>query len=310
MNNKWYQDNGKLLLALIFLAPLGVFGLIFRKTNKIWLKALGIIFGLFYCLILFIFALGLIVSFTYGTDRLNYENAITDIEKGNFKEAQKNLLEIEPDSEYFKRASIKLVEVDSLIKVEQQKKEIEYQNSLKEIENTKNARIAWTDSIVKSWEGQFIVGNKKTNEDSILFYLSKNASKSFESNRESHLHMLKDSYEKYMKKNVNKDYKDNIVIDFIQDPKIKEELIAKAERNNKLSRFFGFKGQHRNLERLIKSNMNDPDSYEHVNTRWEDKGSYLLIETTIRGTNSFGAKIIKTYRAKADLDGNIIEIND
>ena len=61
-------------------------------------------------------------------------------------------------------------------------------------------------------------------------------------------------------------------------------------------------------EREIKRMMNDPDSYEHIETNWEDKGSYILLETSIRGTNPYGAKIVKTYRAKATIDGQILEI--
>ena len=71
---------------------------------------------------------------------------------------------------------------------------------------------------------------------------------------------------------------------------------------------FGFDGQHRKLEREIKQMMNDPESYEHIETNWNDKNSYILIETTVRGHNPYGAQIVKTYRAKATIDGEILEI--
>lgn len=307
---KWYQDNGKLLLALIFVAPLGVYGLIKKETKKTWLKIIGLILGIVYTFFGAIFIIGTIYGLSVGTDKLSYDNAVSEMKKGNLEKAKKEFLKINSESEYYGKANLKVKEIDSLFNIEKQKIELELQKEIELKENLKKLRISWSDSIVKSWEGQFITGYNKETQDSILFYLSKNASKSFNSNRESHLPLLRKSYNEYMNRNLSHSFSDSIVIDFIQDPQIRQELIEKSERRDKLQRFFGWKGQHLNLERAIKNSMNDPKSYEHVKTIWEDKGSYLLIETTIRGNNALGAKIIKTYRAKADLNGNVIEIKD
>lgn len=92
---------------------------------------------------------------------------------------------------------------------------------------------------------------------------------------------------------------------------------AKASRELELSKhrkeiigkqFSSWDGAHRNLERLIKKNMNDPDSYEHDSTVYWDKGGYLIIKTTYRGKNSFGGVVRESIKAKAAIDGRIIEI--
>ncbi len=54
--------------------------------------------------------------------------------------------------------------------------------------------------------------------------------------------------------------------------------------------------------------MNDPDSYKHEETRFEDKGAFLIVGTGFRGKNAFGGMVKNTILAKIDFDGNIIAI--
>jgi hypothetical protein len=42
-----------------------------------------------------------------------------------------------------------------------------------------------------------------------------------------------------------------------------EELLNKAEKKLLKKQFSAYDGLHRGLEKYIKNNMNDPDSYEH-----------------------------------------------
>ncbi|RIV20318.1 hypothetical protein DYU11_19905 [Fibrisoma montanum] len=56
--------------------------------------------------------------------------------------------------------------------------------------------------------------------------------------------------------------------------------------------FSPWDGSHPGLERAIKSSMNDPDSYEHVSTRFKDNGSTVYVFTTFRGKNAFGGKVV------------------
>jgi len=81
---------------------------------------------------------------------------------------------------------------------------------------------------------------------------------------------------------------------------IREERIRKG--------FSVWDGSHRGLEKIIKKSMNDPDSYVHVETVYGDKGDHLLVKTTFRGKNAFGGVVKNWVIAKADLDGNIIEV--
>lgn len=82
-----------------------------------------------------------------------------------------------------------------------------------------------------------------------------------------------------------------------------------AERTAKIEKqFSSWDGAHRNLEKYIKDHMNDPDSYEHVETKYWDLKDHLVVLTTFRGKNAFGGKVINTVKAKVDLDGNVIEI--
>ncbi len=72
--------------------------------------------------------------------------------------------------------------------------------------------------------------------------------------------------------------------------------------------FSSWDGSHKQLEKFIKQNMHDPDSYEHVKTTYIDTGKALIIETTYRGKNGFGGLVINKTNAMADYDGNVTEI--
>lgn len=55
--------------------------------------------------------------------------------------------------------------------------------------------------------------------------------------------------------------------------------------------------------------MNDPDSFEHVSTRYYDLEEYLIIDMNFRGNNAFGATVIDSVRARVDVrTGEILEI--
>ncbi len=87
-------------------------------------------------------------------------------------------------------------------------------------------------------------------------------------------------------------------------PKTKEEI-----RKEKIEEHFSaWDGSHRGLTKLIKKSMNDPDSYDHVETRYSDKGDHLIVKTTFRGKNAFGGVVKNWVIAKVDLDGNVIEV--
>lgn len=88
----------------------------------------------------------------------------------------------------------------------------------------------------------------------------------------------------------------------------KSERDAKGRKKKVEAQFSAWDGSHTNLVGLIKKTMNDPGSYEHVETKFRDDGEYIMVYTKFRGKNAFGAKIIDEVAAKVDINGQVIEI--
>lgn len=74
--------------------------------------------------------------------------------------------------------------------------------------------------------------------------------------------------------------------------------------------FSAWDGSHPQLESMIKEAMNDPDSYEHVETVYWDLQDHLVIRTTYSGKNAFGGRVKNWVKAKVDFEGNVLEIID
>ena len=82
-----------------------------------------------------------------------------------------------------------------------------------------------------------------------------------------------------------------------------------AARKERLKKgFSSWDGSHRGLTKVIKGVMDDPGSYEHVETVYWDMGNHLVVRTTFRGKNVFGGVVRNWVKAKADLDGNVLEV--
>ncbi|MGH1462737.1 MAG: hypothetical protein ACRBB6_11930 [Neptuniibacter sp.] len=98
------------------------------------------------------------------------------------------------------------------------------------------------------------------------------------------------------------------------EAKIEEEKqakIAAAARKERIEKqFSAWDGSHYNLERIIKKAMNDPDSYEHDETVYWDRGDHLIVRTTYRGKNAFGGVVRNFVKAKVSLDGVVLQIID
>jgi len=95
----------------------------------------------------------------------------------------------------------------------------------------------------------------------------------------------------------------------------KARLAAAAEARLKEARkkrikqcFSGWDGSHDGLTKLIKSSMNDPKSYEHVETVYWDMDDHLIVRTKFRGKNVFGGVVLNWILAKVDIDGNVLSI--
>lgn len=77
--------------------------------------------------------------------------------------------------------------------------------------------------------------------------------------------------------------------------------------------FSPWDGSHNQLERYVKKHMNDPDSYEHIETRYRvvqtKTERHAEIFTSFRGKNAFGGVVKNSIMAKTNLDtGEVMEI--
>ena len=89
----------------------------------------------------------------------------------------------------------------------------------------------------------------------------------------------------------------------------KEQNIKSETEKLKIKKLFSsWDGSNISLERYIKSQMNDPKSYEHVKTTYQIKDDKLVVYTEFRGKNAFGAKVLNNAIAVEDFEGNILEI--
>ncbi len=91
--------------------------------------------------------------------------------------------------------------------------------------------------------------------------------------------------------------------------KAEQDARLAAGRQKRIeSGFSAWNGSHIELTRLIKKTMNDPKSFDHVETTYGDMGEYLLVKTTFRGKNAFGGLVVNWISAKCDLDGHVLEV--
>lgn len=77
------------------------------------------------------------------------------------------------------------------------------------------------------------------------------------------------------------------------EPKSIEQI-----RNEQVQELFFADGQNYQVVQAVKKSMNDPDSFEHIETTHVDNGTGdVAITMMFRGKNAFGGKVI--YRAVA-----------
>jgi hypothetical protein len=104
-----------------------------------------------------------------------------------------------------------------------------------------------------------------------------------------------------------------IVMAFGSDDEKKEEKnedgTPKTERQIKLEKqFSAWDGSHVELTKIIKKAMNDPNSYDHVETNYWDMKNHIVVRTTYSGKNAFGGRVKNWVKAKFDDEGKLIEI--
>lgn len=98
-------------------------------------------------------------------------------------------------------------------------------------------------------------------------------------------------------------------VDYDKDP---AKLSSMVNFDNFKGQFSAWDGSHRNLEKYIKSMMNDEDSYEHVETRYRlvlDQNPRAIVTTVFKGKNAYGGVVKQSVSAAVDIElGQILEI--
>lgn len=68
-------------------------------------------------------------------------------------------------------------------------------------------------------------------------------------------------------------------------------------------------GRHYNLQFFVEDHLDNPNSFEHVETRYSVKDDHILVQMKYRASNRFNALILKEVLAKVDLEtGHVLEI--
>jgi hypothetical protein len=72
--------------------------------------------------------------------------------------------------------------------------------------------------------------------------------------------------------------------------------------------FSSWDGSHKGLTGYIKRSLTNPASFEHVNTRYDDRLVHVVVTTTYRFRNGAGELVNGSITAKVDLDGKVLEV--
>lgn len=109
------------------------------------------------------------------------------------------------------------------------------------------------------------------------------------------------------------DYRDKVAIYTEQkaaEDNERQAIAAAAEaRQNRINaQFSPWDGSHRALERAVKKGLKDPDSYEHIETRYGIEGNTITVVMQYRAKNSFGGYAIGRAVAETDIDGTYLKI--
>lgn len=80
--------------------------------------------------------------------------------------------------------------------------------------------------------------------------------------------------------------------------------LTRKERIEKL--FSDWDGSQPEVVKWIKQHIKDPDSYNHIETKFIDKNDRVGVITTFTATNSFGGRVTTRCLAQIDTLGNLI----
>ncbi len=82
----------------------------------------------------------------------------------------------------------------------------------------------------------------------------------------------------------------------------------KAPASSTPTGFSDWDGSHVELVKLVKKNLHDPESFEHVHTQFWDMKTHFVVLMNYRTKNALGALQLESVKAKCGKDGSVIEI--
>ena len=96
-----------------------------------------------------------------------------------------------------------------------------------------------------------------------------------------------------------------------REKKERHDLAVRERQRERIKENFSdVTGENYDLGYYIKNNLHDPESYEHVKTSWVQMDSAVLVYTTIRAKNGFGAKRLVSYEAGMSFDNQLLYIKE
>ena len=105
-----------------------------------------------------------------------------------------------------------------------------------------------------------------------------------------------------------------IIVLIIPKEEIKPELTrAEIDSIKIASQFDRWDGSHIKTREAIQSMMNDPESYENVETRYIQYASndtLMKVVVKFRGKNQFGGVVTQVYTSLIDTAGNVIDLRE
>ncbi len=191
---KWYNNKSLIIILFFTLPPLGIYAML-KYNTKVWKKVLYIVLALIPSFFLFFLSMYIVIP------KEKLEKAKV---KSNEKETFSSL----------KKDSLNHVNSDNT----SQSKEI-----LISEKDILKFNKKWTDSVVKSWKGKFIISGASKTKNRIELELSKEATKSFYSNKRNNLSMYQRDYDNNYKSKFRKENTE-VKVDFIPNKKLSKEF--------------------------------------------------------------------------------------
>jgi hypothetical protein len=218
VNKKWFEKKWLLLILLFILPPLGIYGVL-KRNPLFWKKLVYTFFASF----MILYWIGLFGMLMFPIN--HYEDGLSKLQNGNLQLAIQDFEKVDKTDVNYSNA---------LNQINLANQKLNEQNLLgekltidKKVEQNKfNEKLIefqkkWSDSVVKSNKGSYILSSKLSLPDTICFELSKAATKSFNSNRSDNLPMYVSIYKRALNNEFGNIYNSvKTVIDFIPNKEL------------------------------------------------------------------------------------------